>query len=65
MSNGEFKDDYIAWLICHEYNLIPFDPLKYERVLPTDDIGSHFFANTSNTVKILIQYDVTKLEPPE
>lgn len=57
MSNGSKKDNYIAWLLGHEYGFAPYDPLKYERVLPTDNVGSHFFANTSNIVKCHIQYD--------
>jgi len=57
--------DYKAWLICHDYNFIPVDPLKYEEVLPTENIGSQFFANTSNNVKILVQYNTEELKKPE
>lgn len=62
MSNGEAQSDYIAWLLAREFNLAPHQPLKYERVMPTDNIGSHFFANTSNSVKILVLYDVSELD---
>lgn len=65
MSDSEWSNDYQAWLLAHHYGLAPTDPLKYERVSPTDGIASFFFANTSNRIKILVQYDVTKLEHPE
>ena len=65
MSNGTPYSDYIAWLLAHDYGLAPEETLKYERVLPTDNIGSTFLANTDNTVKIHVQYDITKLEKQE
>lgn len=64
MNELDWCHDYQAWLIAHHYNLAPDDPLKYERVSPTNGVASYFFANTSNTVRILIQYDVQKLEHP-
>jgi len=63
MSNGWTWANYRAWLFCHEYNFMPEANIKYEEVYPTNDIGSLFFANTSNRVKILVQYDKTDLKP--
>jgi hypothetical protein len=64
MSPDPWWYEYKAWLICHEYNFAPYADLKYEEVLPTNNIGSQFYANTSNTVKVHIQYDTTKLKMP-
>lgn len=64
MSNGYFESDRIAWLLAHVYNFAPYEPLKYEHTTPDGDVQSHFLANTSNRVKILIQYDETELEFP-
>lgn len=57
MSNGLFEDDLLVWLLAHEYNFAPYEPLKYERVLPVNSLGSHFLANTSNVAKCHVQYD--------
>jgi len=65
MANGQPTSDYIAWLLAHDYGLAPVDPLKYERVMPTENIGSHFLANTDGNIRIHVQYDVTKLNESE
>lgn len=56
-----FHDDLLAWLVAHHYGFAPYEPLKYERVLPTNSLGSHFLANTSNVVKCHVQYDPTEV----
>lgn len=46
-----------AKAIAHDYNFAPFDPLKCERVIHrSEDLCSLFLCNTSNRVKVLIQY---------
>jgi len=52
-----------AFILARDYNLIPVDPLKCERVVGDNNKSSIFFANTSNTIKIHIQYDRELLEP--
>jgi len=51
------KTQQEAFIIASDYNLVPYDPLKCEPVLHETGLRSLFFANTSNIVKILIQYD--------
>lgn len=45
-----------AHIIAKDYNFVPQDPLKCERVIHETDLQSIFFANTSNRVKCYIQY---------
>lgn len=54
-----------AFIIAKQYNFCPQEPLKCERTVPTTAVRSLFFANTSNRVKVLIQYDRDELDPPE
>jgi hypothetical protein len=65
VSNGEPSADWIAWLLSENYGFAPVDPLKYEQTVPDNNIASHFLANHSNTIKILIQYDKSDLEQSE
>lgn len=64
MTADEYWASYKAWLLSYEYNFCPIDPLKFEPIPPTGDIGTHFFANISNTVICHIQYDNNELELP-
>ena len=52
-----------AFILARDYNLIPVDLLKCERVVGDNNQSSVFFANTSNIIKIHIQYDRELLEP--
>ncbi len=61
----DLKTQQQAYIIARQYGLVPYDPLKCERVIGDDTLRSLFFANTSNVVKVLIQYDRDELEPLE
>ena len=50
-----------AKIIAHDYGFVPYDPLKCERAIPEGTTQSLFFANTSNVVKVLIQYNRDEL----
>lgn len=53
-----------AHVIARDYNLIPDDPLKCERTISRTTTRTLFFANVSNTVKILVKYDRDELDYP-
>jgi len=54
-----------AFILARDYGLVPVDPLKCERVVGDNNQSSIFFANTSNRVKVYVQYDRELLEPHE
>lgn len=54
-----------AHIIAHDYNFIPVSPLKCERTIGDGYTRTLFFANTSNSIKILIKYERDELIYPE
>lgn len=51
-----------AVAVAREYNLVPYDPLKCERVIhKKTDLCSLFFATTDHSAKVFVQYHADDL----
>lgn len=58
----DIKTQRQAHIIARDYNFVPYDPLKCERVITITPMRSLFFANTSNIVKCFNQYNRDEIE---
>lgn len=61
MSDGNIIAQRSAYSIANTYSFFPDTPLKFEPTFPEDAHPFFFFANVSNTIKIDIQVDTSKL----
>ncbi|GAI21238.1 unnamed protein product [marine sediment metagenome] len=50
-------DEYLPWLLAHDFNLAPFDSLKSELVELEEDEFSVLLASKRDSTNLLIKYE--------